>query len=165
MVSGAVVALGATTVSAQSVESIMGARERLELTDQQVQQLDAIRRDAVAERNAERAQIAELQSQLQAGQIRRSQLMAAMEDQRDARQASAAQRRASLESVLTEAQRESVQQMRRRGARQRPAAGADRRGPGFGSRAGPGFGGGVRPGLGPVARRGFRPAPRVIGRR
>jgi len=152
------------SADAQSVESIMRARERLELTEQQIQQLDALRRESVQRRNAEMAQIAELRSQLEAGQARRSDLMAAMEDQQEARQATAEQRRASIDAVLTEAQRETLQQMGRRDRRQRagarPRAG---QGPVRGPRAGvapgrgPGAGAGFAPGRGP----GFAPGPRA----
>jgi len=149
--------LGAMPVKAQSVEAIMRARERLELTEQQIAQLDAIRQEAVAQRSAEMARIAELRSQLEAGQIRRSDLMAAMEDQQDARQGRAEERRASIESVLTEAQRESLDTMRRRVDRQRPGAGragprARRGGPGRGIGPGPG----AEPGRGPGPGVGLR---------
>jgi hypothetical protein len=150
---GVLLALGTAPMEAQSVEAIMSARARLELTEQQVERLDAVRREAVAQRNADAAQIAELRSQLEAGQIRRSELMAAQEDLRDARQARAEQRRASIDAILTDEQREAVQQMRTRAARTRPGIGR----PGIG-RSGPGFGPRARPGFAPGARRGFRPA-------
>ena len=153
LAAGLLLVLGAVPMEAQSVEAIMRAREQLELTEQQVQQLDAVRREAVAQRNADMAQIAELRSQLEAGQIRRSDLMAAQEDQEEAREARAEDRRASIEAVLTEEQLESVQQMRRRADRGRPAIAR----PGIGGR-GPGFGPRARPGFAPGARRGFPPA-------
>ena len=149
---GVLLVLGAAPVEAQGVEAIMRARERLELTEQQVQQLDAIRSEAVAQRNADMAQIAELRSQLEAGQIRRSELMAAQEDLQEARQARAEQRRASIESVLTEEQLETVQQMRSRSDRRRAAIGR----PGVG-RFGPGVGPRARPGLPARGRQGLRP--------
>jgi hypothetical protein len=148
LASGALLAIGATALEAQSVEAIMRARERLELTEEQIGQLDAIRRETVAQRTAEMAQRAELRSQLEAGQIRQSELMAAMEDQRDAREARAEERRASIDAILTDVQRESVQQMRRRADRQRPGVGP-RGGQGFGPRVAPGFGPRARPGVGP----------------
>ncbi|HUG37579.1 MAG TPA: Spy/CpxP family protein refolding chaperone [Candidatus Limnocylindrales bacterium] len=154
---GVLLVLGAAPMEAQSVEAIMRARERLELTEQQVQQLDAIRREAVAQRSTDMAQIAEVRSQLEAGQIRRSELMAAQEDRQEARQARAEERRASIDAVLTDEQRETVQQMRRRVDRARPGigrAGVGRQGIG---RSGPGFGPRARPGFAPGARRGSRP--------
>lgn len=157
LAAGAVLALGSAPVGAQSVEAILRSREQLELSEQQVQQLDQIRRGAVAERNAEMAQLAELRSQLAAGQIRRSDVMALMEDQQEARQARTEERRASIESILTEAQLDSVQQMRRRGDRQR--AGLGRARPGIG-RSAPGFGPGRRQGFAPGGRQGFAPGSR-----
>jgi Spy/CpxP family protein refolding chaperone len=154
LAAGAFLALGATAIQGQGVEAIMRERERLELTEQQVQQLDAIRQEAVAERTAERARIAELRSQLEAGQIRRSELMAAMEEQQDARQARAEERRASIDAILTEAQRESLQEVRRRADRQRP--GVARGGRGSGPRARPGSGSPRRPRPGGGAGIGLR---------
>lgn len=145
LAAGTLLAIGAVQLEGQSVEAILRASEQLELTEQQVQQLDQIRRETVAQRNAEMAQLGELRSQLAAGQIRRSDVMAAMEDQQDARQARAEERRASIQSILSEEQLESVQQMRRRVDRQRPGAGRSRPGAG---RAGPGVGRGG-PGFGP----------------
>jgi hypothetical protein len=147
LASGALFLAGTAPSEAQSVESIMGARERLQLTEEQVQQLDAIRREAVSARNTEMAEIAELRSQLEAGMIRRSQLMALMEDQQVARQARTEERRAGIDAILNEAQREQALELRRRG-------GQDRAGPGrrFGA-----YGPGPRRGFGPGADDGFAP--------
>jgi LTXXQ motif family protein len=102
------------------VEMIMQARERLELTDAQISQLDALRRTGVARRTAAMAEMAELQSQLTAGQIQRSEVMAAMEARRDESDGIARAHRTQIESILTEAQRESLQQAaQQRGRAQR----------------------------------------------
>ncbi len=111
----ALLLLSASGVSAQSIESIMRAQERLELTDEQLELLDGLRRESVQERTAEMAEMAELRSQLEAGQIQRSELMAFMEERREVRQTMAEERRGRLEGVLTEDQLESLQQLRRRG--------------------------------------------------
>jgi hypothetical protein len=95
----------------------MRARETLALTEDQISRLDAIRREIVAERSAERAELDELRSQLSAGQIRRSELMAAQEARADAAQARAEDVRARIDAVLTEEQRAQVEQMRTREAR------------------------------------------------
>jgi len=133
---GMLAALGASDTSAQSVEQILRSREELELTEQQVQQLDAIRREMVQERTREQAEMAELRSQLAAGLIRQSQMMAAREERMDGAQARAEQRRARIEGVLTEEQREEALTLRRQAARDRIA----------GAR---GFGQGGRPGFAP----------------
>lgn len=135
IVLSALAATGATETAAQSIESIMRAEERLELNESQLESLEALRREAVAERTAEMTEMAELRSRLEAGQIQRSELMAFTEERRDARQARAEERRERLEAVLTEDQLETLQQVRRRGragARLGGRPGLD--GPGFAPR-------------------------------
>jgi len=120
---GALAVLGAAQVAAQDIESIMRARERLELTETQLESLEVIRREAVLERTTELAQMQELRSQLHAGQIRRSEVMAFMEDRREARQGLTEQRREQLAAVLDESQLERVQEMRQRRGRASGRAG------------------------------------------
>ena len=127
----------------ERVEAIMRAREALALTEDQISRLDGIRREVVAQRAAERAELDELRSQLSAGQIRRSELMAAQEARADGAQGRVEDVRARVDAVLTEEQRAQVEQLRSREAR------AARR-PGIGPR---GFGPGRAP-VGPRARRG-----------
>ena len=144
----ALAVFGARGVAAQGVERIMQAREELALTDDQITGLDAIRREFVQERTAEMAEMAELRSQLEAGQIQRSDVMAAQEDR-------VAATEGRVDAVLTEVQRTQVEQMRTRadrvrGRRQDIAP----NGPG-------GFGGGAgRPGFAPGGRGGFGPGGR-----
>lgn len=127
IVLGALMAFGAPDIAAQqdemqaqprmrgpSVEAIMRMRDRLELTEEQIASLDEIRREIVEQRNAERAALAEMRSRLAAGQIRRSELMAFMEERQDANQGVAEERRARIEGVLTETQLEALQEMRSR---------------------------------------------------
>ena len=134
------------------VETVMSLRERLELTEDQIAALDEIRREAVERRIAEMAEAVEMRSRLRAGQIRRSEMMAFMEERRDADQGVAEQRRERIASVLDEAQLETLRTMRVRGAYLRGRA--DVRGP-----RGPAFGrGGGRgmPGRGFRGQRGRR---------
>jgi hypothetical protein len=133
----AVAAMIAVPASGQGVEAIMRARESLALTEAQIGQLDAIRREIVAERSAEQAEMAELRSQLSAGQIRQSEVMAAQEDRQAAAEGRVEARRARIDAVLTEEQRASVELLRNRGSCARPRTrirprtpyGARRRGP------------------------------------
>jgi hypothetical protein len=129
----------------------MRARETLALTEGQITQLDAIRREIVSQRSAERAEIDELRSRLEAGQIRQSELMAAQEARADAAQGRAEALRARIDAVLTEEQRASVELMRGRAdaLRDRPLGGPGR---GFG----PGIGRGGPGGFGPAGPRGRR---------
>lgn len=158
---GALAVMGATKVSAQNVESIMRARERLELTDDQIESLDALRREVVQERTTEMAELAEMRSQLEAGQIQRSDLMAFMEDRREDRQGAVEQNRERVEAILTEDQLETLQQMRQRQRRMgaRPGGRSGMDGPGFAPRGRAGVGGPEGPRRGPprAAPRGFGP--------
>jgi hypothetical protein len=165
---GALAILSAADIAAQDIESIMRARERLELTEGQLQSLEAIRRATVQERATEMAEMQELRSQLDAGQIQRSQVMAFMEERAETRQATAEQRRGQLEAVLDESQLEMVREMRRRGGRMgvRPGGRPGTDGPGFAPRGRAGFDGPQRPFRGPPRtslrnqdRRGFGGPP------
>ncbi len=123
----------------------MQMRERLELTEEQIADLDLIRREAVERRSAEATELAELRSRLAAGQIERSEMMAWMEERRDASEGVADERRARIDGVLTEDQLASLAEMRGR-----PGAFARGR---MGIRGGGGFRGprgfrGARGGLG-----------------
>lgn len=97
------------------IERIMSLRERLELSDDQVAQLDGIRRTNVARRSAEQAEMAEMRSQLQAGQIRQSDMMAFLEERRDAAPAAREGVQEQVESILTEDQLESLGELQARG--------------------------------------------------
>ena len=83
---------------------VMSMRDRLELDDEQIGHLDAWRAEQVARRNEERAGMEEMRSQLRAGQIERSEVMAYMEQRRDAVRASGEQSRARLEGILNASQ-------------------------------------------------------------
>jgi len=95
-------------------ETVMSLRERLELTDEQIASLDALRRGSVERRNVDRAEMEEMRSQLRAGQIRQSEMMAFLEDRRDAAADRSEDRRASLEGVLNETQLEAIDNARMR---------------------------------------------------
>ena len=139
-------------VGGSRVEAILRMSERLELTEDQIAQLDEVRRESVARQAEQGARMAELRSRLAAGQARRSELMEAMEEHEDANRAFAEERQEYVDSVLTEAQRAELEELRprRRQIRARgrwmPQRGRAFRGP----RAAP-FGGRMRmgPGVGP----------------
>lgn len=135
-----------------AVESIMSMRDRLELTDDQISALDGLRAERVRERSELRAEMDEMRSRLRAGQIPRSEMMAFMEQRREAATGEAEARRAELNALLTETQLETLDGMRREArAFQRGRASA-RSGRGArGSR-------GVRGARGSRGERGFRGA-------
>lgn len=157
----ALAALSATEITAQSIESIMRARETLELTEDQLDALDALRREAVQERTAAMAEREELRSQLEAGQIRRSELMAFMEERQEAAEAVREQRREQIEALLTEDQLESLQELRRDRMGARPGGRPGLDGPGFAPRGRAGLRGpeGSRRGPPRAALRGPRVRP------
>lgn len=101
-------------VRGSAVESIMSMRDRLELTDDQISALDRIRAERVQERSTLQAEMAEMRSRLQAGQIRQSEMMAFLEDRADARRDDAEERQAEIEAILDEAQIEMLDDLRTR---------------------------------------------------
>lgn len=107
------------------VEMLMRMRTRLELTDEQVERLDAIRRESVERRAAHRAEMDELRSQVAAGERTREELREAMEARREAARAMRDAQRERVEAVLNEAQLQQVEVMRARmeGFRRGRAAG------------------------------------------
>lgn len=120
------------------VETIMSMRERLELSDAQVAQLDEWRRERVAERSETRAQMDELRSQLRAGQIERSDLMRFQEERRRDAETSQDESRTRLEGILGAEQLESwdgLVRERRAFARGRASARRGGRGAGWNGRS------------------------------
>lgn len=96
------------------VEMVMRMRSQLELTDDQVERLDAIRQESVERRAAHQAEMAELRSQVVAGERTRDELREVAAARRQAAQAMRDAQRERVESVLTEDQLQQVQVMRAR---------------------------------------------------
>jgi len=99
-----------------SVEAIMRMRDRLGLTEDQLAAFEAIRGESIQRRIAVAAEMAEMRSQLSAGQIERSELMAFMERRREASAGAAERQRERIDGILSDDQRESLQDT---GARRR----------------------------------------------
>lgn len=180
---GTLAIVGAQDTSAQRVETIMRAADRLELSRDQLERLDDLRREAVEHRTGDAREMRELRSQLEAGQIRRSDLLAAREDRVDALREFREEQRAAVAEILTEEQLASLDEAVRRDLRagrgpedsrrlrfdrgDRGPRGQDgpsfRRGRPGGDRAGPAFRGGPdtprRLGDAP----GARPGPAAFG--
>lgn len=117
------------SVRSPSVEAVMSMRDRLKLTEDQISSLDAIRAERVRERNAVRAEMEEMRSRLRAGQIPRSEMMAYMEQRREAQTGVNEARRGELEGILNETQLGTLDDMRTRArsfARGRASARGDR---------------------------------------
>ena len=145
---------GFDRVPPSGVEAIMRMRDRLELTDEQISQLDDIRRENVQRRATAMAEMAELGSQVAAGQIKRSDLASSLQARREEGQAMAKPGELAT-SILTDQQREILNEARMRSLRAPSGRARGMRG-----RGGPGGfrgpqGGPSRPGI-----RGGRGGPR-----
>ncbi len=125
-------------------EQILRAREQLNLTDAQVSELEAIRRETVEARRAEMGTMMELRSRAEAGDsAARAELRAQAAERREASAARREAYRNRINGVLTDEQREQLPAVGRAMARQRGMA-----------RGGRGFRGPGQRGFGP--QRGFR---------
>lgn len=132
------------------VEMILNQKERLELTDDQVKQLDQIRQEAVQRRTEHQAQMAELRSKVRSGQEKPEALREQVEARRQVATAMQEAQRARVESILNDAQKEEVQDWAQQGR-------AFRMGQQSAMRGGGGFGPGAAPRAGrhPAMRGGF----------
>ena len=137
------------------VELALAQRVGLELVDQQVEQLNALRLELLDERIQAMAERMSLQSDLRAGEITAADMREAMEAQRDAMEGGRDEVETRLAEILTEDQLDELSRTGRRG-RLGGAVGPR----GFG-RGGPGMrpGRGFGPGRSGIPGRGFRRVP------
>ena len=134
------------------VERVLQLREDLELTEQQVADLNVLRADGLARRQAATATMMQLRSDLEAGEITRSEMRDALAERRATMQAEPGQMREQIERILTEEQVGILGQRARRGMRGGRSQMRGRRGD-------------VRPGgVAPNARRGTRAGQRAFRR-
>jgi hypothetical protein len=124
------------------VEMILRQKERLELTENQVKQLDQIRQEAVQRRTEHQAQMAELRSKVRSGQLERDSLWKQVEARRQVATAMQEAQRTRVEGVLNDAQKQKLEQWAGQ-------ARAFRMGRQSGQRGGQGFGPGMRGGFVP----------------
>ena len=115
-------------------EQIMRMRDRLQLTDEQINQLDDIRRENVQRRTTAMAEMAELRSQVTAGQINRSDVMSSLQARREEGQAMAKPGELVM-SILTDQQRAILGEAKTRSLRARSGNARGMRG--RGGRGGP----------------------------
>jgi len=99
-------------------EQVMRMRDRLQLTDEQINQLDDIRRENVQRRTTAMAEMAELKSQATAGQINRSDVMSRLKARREEDQAMSKPGERVM-SILTDQQREVLGETKMRSLRAR----------------------------------------------
>lgn len=130
-------------------------RARLELTDRQIADLTRIRQDNLRVRQEEMTARMELQSRLRAGDITQDQFAAEMGKRREAIGARlGGEGTDRVSAVLSEAQREKLQTLRRQEFRQRLGQRGFRGGQGQGRGSGPGRGGFGHRSFGPGQGRG-----------
>lgn len=132
------------------VEMILNQKERLELTDDQVKQLDQIRQEAVQRRTEHQAQMAEFRSKVRSGQEKPEALREQVAARREVAAAMQEAQRARVEGILNDAQKEELQDWAQQGR-------AFRMGRQSALRGGAGFGAGAwaGPGRQPAMRGGF----------
>jgi Spy/CpxP family protein refolding chaperone len=92
-----------------SVENILRRKDDLKLTDQQVGQIEVLRKEEVARRQEEARELIDLQSRAAAGLLDRTEFRDAMEKQDDAQRIAARNVRNRLERILTDEQLEQIQ--------------------------------------------------------
>lgn len=124
------------------VELILNQRERFELTDAQVDQLEKIRQEAVQRRTEHQGQMAELRSKVRSGQEEPSVLIEQVQARRQISEAMQLAQRSQVEGVLNDAQKEKLQDWANQGL-------AFRMGRQSAMRGGPGFAPGMRQQWGP----------------
>ena len=96
------------------VEAVLRQKTELGLTDQQVAQLEAIRKEEVTRRQNESRDMIDFESRYQAGLIDRDAWRDEMERRSDTRTTAARAVRDRIEGILTEEQRERLQERRYR---------------------------------------------------
>ncbi|HKJ02036.1 MAG TPA: hypothetical protein VJ997_06260, partial [Longimicrobiales bacterium] len=89
---------------------ILRQRATLELTDNQVKQLDQIRQEAVQRRSAHQAEMAELRSKVLAGELKAEDVRAQAEARRTAAEAIRTAQRERVDAVLNDAQKQKIQE-------------------------------------------------------
>ncbi len=105
------------------VENLLRMRERLELTDEQLTQLEELRVAALELRKTRMAEMMDLQSRRRAGDLEREEWRDVMAERREANRTQSAQQREQITAILTDEQRDRITSLRpqlaaaRRGAR------------------------------------------------
>jgi Spy/CpxP family protein refolding chaperone len=125
----ALIAMGSTDAAAQragpgraemgmrqraGVEMLMRMRDRLELTEDQIAKLDAMRQEGVERRKAQMESMLEMRSRIAAGETDQAEAREAMRAMRESHAAMRDAQKEKVDAILTDAQRESLAQMRGR---------------------------------------------------
>jgi hypothetical protein len=100
-----------------SVEHALRLRDTLQLTDDQVAQLQSLRQEAVAERQAASSHLIEARSRLRAGEVTREEFQEEVAARREEARSSAEAREERFSGILSEDQGEQLATARRRAFR------------------------------------------------
>jgi len=96
----------------QGVEMIMRLRDRLELSEEQLEELDQLRKESVERRTAHQAQMEELRSRVVAGEMTREELREIARARREGAEAVRTQQRERVEAILDDEQRQELETLR-----------------------------------------------------
>lgn len=100
------------SIRGPGVEMILRQREQLELTSNQIEQLERLRQETVQRRTAHRAQMDEMRSKVRVGDMKVEELRAAAEAQRTAAVEVRKQQQERIDAVLDDAQMQKIEQWR-----------------------------------------------------
>ena len=123
---------------APAAERILAVREHLQLRDDQLQELEQMRQEAVGRRVAALGEMEELRSRVRAGDLARDELRALMQASREAAREVREQHRERMEGLLDEEQLEAWRELQRDRFVARRGEGRREMGPRRGGRRGPG---------------------------
>ncbi len=114
-----------------AVETLLRIRERLELSDEQIAQLEEVRGTTLEQRKARAVELVDLQSRWRAGELDRDEWRGLMAERREANRQQNVRYREQIGAILTDQQRERVVSLgsQRAGARRGVRAGRFRNGP------------------------------------
>ena len=100
-----------------NVEAALRMREQLKLTDSQVTQLEALRKELVTQRQNQAREMIDMQSRAAAGLIEREEMRKQMQSRGESMRSAMEQRGERMERILTDAQREQLARARANGRR------------------------------------------------
>ena len=108
------------------VENLLRMRERLELTAQQLSQLEELRVAALERRKTRMAEMMDLQSRRRAGDLEREEWRDVMAERRETNRTQGARQREQITAILTDEQRDRITSLRQQRAGTRRGARAGR---------------------------------------
>ena len=112
-------------------ENLLRIRERLELSEEQIGQLQEIRVIALEQRKERAVESLDVQSRWRAGELERDEWRELMAERRETNREQSAQHREQISAILTDEQRQRVASLRpqRAGPRRGVSGGRFRNGP------------------------------------